>query len=397
MTPDRGKLPTGAVAYEHLGRFSDWVEFGQEQGASFSGRQGAALGPAAVGEVLGFADDQPPADVRRDDAWERDGVVGEEISWSVGYGPRTRGWFLRPAGAQNPLPGVLALHDHGGFKFFGKEKIADGHYEAHPSVRDLRDGYYGGRAFANDLAKEGFAVLAHDVFLWGSRRFSSDEISASGITSPTDEQPRAAPVAADDGAWGEVGDVDITTYNRLAAQHEHLVAKYCTLLGTSLAGVVAYEDRVALGYLKSRPDVDSDHLGCIGLSGGGCRAALLQATCADISVSVIVDMMSTYGELLDRHVAGHTWMFFPPGLVRLGDWPDLAACRAPSPLVVQYSRQDQLFSLKGMTAAHKRLGARYLASGAPDKYIGRFYDGPHQFDRAMQADAFEQLKRWLST
>ncbi len=190
---------------------------------------------------------------------------------------------------------------------------------------------------------------------------------------------------------------DITMYNRLAAQHEHLVAKYCTLLGTSLAGVVAYEDRVALGYLKSRPDVDSDHLGCIGLSGGGCRAALLQATCADISVSVIVDMMSTYEELLDRHVAGHTWMFFPPGLARLGDWPDLAACRAPSPLVVQYSRQDQLFSLKGMTAAHERLGARYLASGAPDKYIGRFYDGPHQFDRAMQADAFEQLKRWLST
>ncbi len=186
-------------------------------------------------------------------------------------------------------------------------------------------------------------------------------------------------------------------YNQLAARHEHVVAKYCTLLGTSLAGVVAYEDRVALGYLKSRPDVKSDHLGCIGLSGGGCRAALLQATSPDISASVIVDMMSTYEELLDSHVAAHTWMFFPPGLVRLGDWPDLAACRAPSPLVAQYSRQDELFSLKGMMAAHERLGARYSASGAPGKYIGRFYDGPHQFDQAMQADAFEQLTRWLST
>ena len=63
---------------------------------------------------------------------------------------------------------------------------------------------------------------------------------------------------------------------------------------------------------------------------------------------------------------------------------------------MQYSRQDELFSLTGMMAAHERLGARYLASGAPGTYSGRFYDGPHQFDRAMQADAFEQLNRWLS-
>jgi dienelactone hydrolase len=173
------------------------------------------------------------------------------------------------------------------------------------------------------------------------------------------------------------------------------VAKYCTLLSTSLAGVVAYEDRVALEYLKSRHDVVNGRLGCIGLSGGGCRAALLQATSVDISVSVIVCMMSTYGRLLDAHVAPHTWMLFPPGLAEVGDWPDLAACRAPSPLVVQYTRGDQLFPLAGMVAAHERLGESYAAAGAPGAYVGQFFDGQHCFDQTMQTAAFAELARWL--
>jgi dienelactone hydrolase len=175
-----------------------------------------------------------------------------------------------------------------------------------------------------------------------------------------------------------------------------LVAKYCNLLSTSVAGVVAYEDRVALAYFKSRHDVVSGGIGCIGLSGGGCRAALLQATSEDISVAVIVCMMSTYGHLLDAHLAPHTWMLFPPGLAGLADWPDLAACRAPSPLVVQYTRDDQLFPLAGMMAAHERIAQTYAAAGAPAAYVGQFFDGAHCFDQAMQAAAFAQLARWLA-
>lgn len=144
-------------------------------------------------------------------------------------------------------------------------------------------------------------------------------------------------------------------YEVAAQHHEHLVAKYCALLGTTLAGAVSFEDRVAVHYLRSRPDVRSGPIGCIGLSGGGCRAALLQATCDQIGAAAIVGMMSSHPELLDRHVACHTWMFFPSGLARVADWPDLAASRAPSPLLVQYDRHDELFPIRGMRAAHERI------------------------------------------
>ena len=111
----------------YLGIYSDWIDAARAQGPLFPV---APPGPATqqrVRETLGFtAVSEQPLDVRVGRRWERDGLEGEAVSWSVGYGPRTEAWVLRPAGARGPLPAILALHDHGGFKFYGKEKIADG-------------------------------------------------------------------------------------------------------------------------------------------------------------------------------------------------------------------------------------------------------------------------------
>jgi dienelactone hydrolase len=189
--------------------------------------------------------------------------------------------------------------------------------------------------------------------------------------------------------------LDIAQYNTAAGFHEQWVAKYCNVLGTNLAGVVCHEDRIAVNYLLSRPDVIPERTGCLGLSGGGNRAALLSATHGRISAAVIVGLMCTYEELLDHNMS-HTWMLFPFGWARYGDWPDIAACRAPSPLLVQYALEDELFTEKGMRAADARLAAHYQSVGQPQAYTGQFYPGPHRFDLEMQRAAFDWLKRWLA-
>jgi dienelactone hydrolase len=371
--------------YQHLGPFSDIVDVA----AGFIDRPAPAerrLDRPTVRRLLGFDRDGAPIDPRVESRWSSDGVDGDEVSWSVGYGPRTHAWLLRPSGRTGALPGVLALHGHDAYKFHGREKIADGPGGPVPELSALRGEMYEGRAFANELARRGFAVLVPDVFLWGSRRFA------------TDVMPTAAPPPPEDLWIAEegVGDgTDVRWYNRLAARHEHVIAKYCALLGTSLAGIVAYEDRVAAAYLATRSDVRPDALGCVGLSGGGCRAALLQATSHQIGAAVIVGMMSTQHALLDHHVANHTWMFFPPGLAAAADWPDLAACRAPSPLLVQYLLDDALFPIEGMRAAHDQLGRRYELAGSAEAYVGQFYPGPHRFDIQMQEAAFARLAEWL--
>jgi dienelactone hydrolase len=294
---------------------------------------------------------------------------------------------LKPAGAGGPLPGIVALHDHGGFKFFGKEKIAEGLEDAPSVMRDFWTTYYGGRAWANALAREGFAVLIHDTFLWGTRRFPLADMAERILDLTQASQSAWWPNAS--------APFEIAQYNAAAGHHEHLVEKYCNLLGTTLAGVVSHEDRIALNYLLSRPEVDPRRVGCCGLSGGGNRSTLLLATHDSIAAAVIVGLMSTYEGLLDHNVATHTWMFFPNGWSRRGDWPDIAASRAPMPLLVQYDNEDNLFTPEGMRAAHKRLAGHYATAGRSDAYTGQFYPGPHKFDLEMQAAAFGWLKAQL--
>jgi dienelactone hydrolase len=327
-----------------------------------------------------------PLEVQVERQWERDGVLGEQVSWSVGYGPRTQAYVLKPAGARTRLPGLVALHDHGSFKFFGKEKIADGPDDPPSVISEFRKKSYGGRAFANALAQSGFVVVVPDVFLWGSRKFPLD-------TMPEPVRDVTAAVLA---AMPPEANIpfEIAQYNTAAYHHEHWVSKYCNLLGTNLAGVVCHEDRIAANYLLSREDVIPDRIGCIGLSGGGNRAALLTATHAAIAATVIIGLMCTYEGLLDHNMS-HTWMFFPFGWARYGDWPDLAACRAPSPLLVQYALDDELFTVQGMRDADAKLKAHYARVGKPDAYVGQFYPGPHRFDLEMQRAAFAWLDQTM--
>lgn len=381
--------------YRHLGVYSDWA-------AAAPGPRARETRPAPevvrrlASEILAAPSRSPrpdagardPGGVRVERRWSASGLEGEEISYSVGYGPRTRAWVIKPAGAAGQLPGVLALHGHDGFKYYGKEKIADGPEPVPPVIAALRRHYYQGRAFASDLARQGFVVLVPDVFGWGSRRFPLEEMP---LLIQRLSKLNAGTVPPDI-ISGEVPG-DIARYNAAAWHHEHLIEKYCALLGTTLAAVIAHEDRLALHHLRSRPDT-TGQAASIGLSGGGCRSVLLRATASDeLTAAVVVGMMGSYDSLLDHNVIDHTWMLLPAGLAARADWPDLAACQAPAPLLVQYDRDDELFPIAGAQAAHERITAHYADAGAPDAYTGRFYDGPHKFDQAMQRDAFA----WLTT
>ncbi len=378
-------MTTNKDYYQHLGVYSDWVEAARAQQSLYPVAPPGLETQSRFREVLGFCNRTDDArEVQVEDQWERDGVAGEAVSWSVGYGPRTAAWILKPAGASKPLPGIVALHDHGGHKFYGKEKIADGPHGAARGVQGFRDTFYGGRAYANALAKEGFAVLVHDTFLWGSRRF------------PLEVMELAVGRHDNGNADTTTSPADIALYNNTAGSHEHTVSKYCNLLGTTLAGMVCYEDRVATNYLRTREDVATQGIGCMGLSGGGNRATMLLATHPEIQSAVVVGLMTTYEELLDKDLS-HTWMMFPFNWAKHGDWPDVAACRAPMPLLVQYDLDDDLFTGKGMRDAHSRIAGHYQRVGQPDAYTGQFYPGPHKFDLEMQAAAFVWLKARLQS
>lgn len=378
--------------YEGLGSFSDMVDRAREAAGNGGGIEPGPETVRTVLDTLGFADlPEVPIEPRIENTWTDGDLHCETISWSVGYGPRTEAFLFLPKEARPPLPGVIALHCHSGYKYYGKEKIAAGPTALDSDMGKVFDHYYGGRPYANALARKGFAVLVPDVFTWGSRRVPLETIGR-GILDMVDdtEDSWAGRMQAERGMTHEVA-----RYTTAANHHEATVEKYCNLLGTTFAGVISHEDRIAVNYLMSRREVSSEGIGSLGLSGGGGRSGLLQATCEHIKAAVVVGMMSTYDELLDHNVSTHTYMIFPAGWARHGDWPDLVAARAPSPLMVQYDLEDGLFPEQGMRKADKRLGYLYGSVGAGENYTGQFYPGPHKFDLEMQESAFSWLGKRL--
>jgi len=310
-----------------------------------------------------------------------DGLAVEEVTWQMPYGPPTTALVLKPAGAKGRLPAVLALHDHGRFKFFGKEKIAQTTDAIHPLVVAHRRDAYEGLAWANELAHRGYVVMVHDAFAFGSRKVRlADVLPEIRGSMKNDSDDSAAGVAA---------------YNDWAADHEHIMAKSLFSAGTTWPGVFAVEDRVALDVLCARPDVDSARVGCGGLSGGGLRTVFLAGLDDRIRCAVCVGMMTTWRDYLLSKSWTHTWMCYVPLLPRDLDYPEILGLRAPLPTLVINTRDDPFFTRNEMERADGMLGKVYAASGSAENYHGSWYDGHHQFNRAMQTEAFGWFDRWL--
>ncbi|MDI2036690.1 dienelactone hydrolase family protein [Paenarthrobacter nitroguajacolicus] len=378
-----------------LGGYEDWPAYmsRHHHRADSDARQelADALGVPGVPADLGS-----PPNVEYTVHWEKkhDGVITSFLSWQLGFGPRTSAWFVRPAGATGPLPALLALHCHGGIKYYGAERLvalpdeSGGTGAVMPPLEE-RARLYGGRALATWLAQQGFAVLAHDAFMWGSRRFRLDPLPwrTAGVMN------------GQEALWRQAGVEPSAPerYDAAAAAHEETAAKAAALVGSSVAGTVAHDDLAALSVLAALPGVDAGRLGCLGFSGGGGRALVLAALSPLIRSYVVTCMMTTFASLLPAYLDAHSWLLHSPGLTRLGDWPDLAK-RSEARVLVQYALDDPLFPEQGMRDAHAYLSGQsptgqlltgHLPAGqSPSgQYTGSFWQEPHVFTPAMQEEA----------
>jgi len=312
-----------------------------------------------------------------------DGLAIEHLTWQLPYGPPTEALVLKPANARGRLPAVVALHDHGGNKYFGTRKITRVGAERHPVMVSHQERYYGGLAWANELAKRGYVVLVHDAFTFASRRMRAADLPAIIKGDLTEANPEA--------------EEEIQRYNRFASNHEHLISKSLFCAGLTWPGVFAAEDQRALDYLCSRPDVDASRVGCCGLSGGGLRTVYLTGADPRIRCSVCVGMMTTWRDYLLNKCYTHTWMIYIPGLPRDLDYPEILGLNVPNPVLVLNNSQDQLFTPPEMERADRILTDVYRKAGAPSRYQAKFYPGPHKFDPQMQTDAFAWFDRWLKS
>jgi dienelactone hydrolase len=327
-------------------------------------------------ELLHYA--PPPCDPRPEtvERVDRGDYVQERVYFNTTPDVRAPAFVLIPKKARRPAPGIVALHDHGGFYLWGKEKLLELDDE-HPVLAEFKREYYGGKSIASELARAGYVVVVIDMFYWGERRMLLD-----GDPPDWRERPRS------------ITPERIAAFNRRSGESEQLVGRTIFSAGFTWAGAMFWDDVRTVDYLLSRPEVDPGRIGCVGLSVGGVRSAHLAALDDRIRAAVVVGWMTSFPAQLERHVRntiGHTKLV--PGLYRYLDYPDVASLAMPTPLLVINGSKDALFEPSGVRASFEKLAACYAKAGVPERLRTRLYDTPHEFNLEMQAEAWS----WLAT
>lgn len=171
--------------------------------------------------------------------WNDRGLVIEVLEYQTGPLTRATAFIIKPkTETKIQLPGLLLFHCHSGVYQWGKEKVLATSGDSE-ELKIFRRTKYDGRSIAHDFAEKGFIVMVPDSFYFGSRALGEE-----GIDSP----------------WGEI--------DRYRKNSEDLVAKMLLLAGHSWPAIIAWEDRRALDFLCTIPEVDQHRIGCAGLSSG---------------------------------------------------------------------------------------------------------------------------------
>ena len=328
-----------------------------------------------VFEQLFYSPPSVPANPTVISRIDRGDYIEEYFTFQTTPELRVPAYVLIPSKAKLPAPALVVLHDHGGFYLWGKEKVV-AVTDEHPVLTAFKLQYYGGRSIASELASRGYVVITIDMFYWGERRMLLDE-------DPPSYRQRQ-PMTKE----------EIDAFNRRSSQNEQLVARSLFTAGASLPGVLLWDDIRTLEYLASRPEVDAQRIGCIGLSVGGYRSFHLAAMDERIKAAVDVGWMTAFAPTIRRHVINTVGLTFHiPGLYRYLDLPDLAALIAPRSVFVINGSKDSLFPPQGVAAAFRKIEECFAKAGVPERQRCRLYDAPHQFNLKMQADAWE----WLGT
>ena len=337
-------------------------------------------GRAEVQRELSFSPRPVPLDLQVHSVVERDGYQIRVVSFAGSGHYRVPAYLLVPDG-KGVHPGVVALHDHGGWFYHGKEKLVRMEGE-HASLKGFREHYYGGRTYADELARRGYVVIVPDAFYWGERRMQW-------------KQPPAELRKRLEGLEPEQVEY-VRAMNGYLREQTAVLNTWMSFCGTSWMGIVNHDDRRSVDVLESLPEVDPKRIGCLGLSGGGYRSTYLTGMDPRIKASIITGWMCSLPTILDLPYSSHSALFDAFGLHSKLDHPDIASLAAPDGAVfVQNCARDRLFTRAGMESAAGKIRAVYADLKRPERFRSKFYDVPHQFNAEMQEEAFEWLDRWL--
>lgn len=152
------------------------------------------------------------------------------------------------------------------------------------------------------------------------------------------------------------------------------------IVGESISTWFVWDGIRALDYLLTRPEVDHQHIGVTGNSGGGMETTWLAGVDERITMAAPSCFISTLHRNIENEVVADTeqcpWHMLELGL----DHSDFIAVMAPKPVIL-LSQEKDFFDVRGTEEAYERLKHLYKLLGA-EKNIKLFVDsGYHGYSK----------------
>ncbi len=237
---------------------------------------------------------------------------------------------MKPDGSN---PAILCSHGHGSF---GKDPVAGlVSTPAHQADIDLMNYDY-----AAQMARAGFLTLTPDLRGFGERRDGADPFPGR----------------------------DACNVNYLKG----------SLMGYYPLALNIWDMCRCVDYLQSRPEVDPQRIGMMGLSQGGTMTTFTAALEPRIKAADIIGYVNPFAAFgIDR--ANFCGSQILPNLYQYLDAPDVAGLIAPRPLLIEMGTADSCFFFQDLWQGYEQVRRIYGAADAADALVADVHAGAHAF------------------
>ena len=247
-------------------------------------------------------------------------------------------YFIRPVKPYGRTPAVLFNHAHFGQYDVGKNEFTRGRPEMQTPP------------WAEELARHGYSGLCIDAWGFGERR----------------------------------------------GRTESEIFKEMLWTGRVMWGMMVFDALRAVDYLVTRPDVDPQRIGTMGMSMGSTTAWWLAALEPRIKAVADICCLTDYDSLIAaRGLDLHGIYYFVPSLLKHFTTSQINALISPRPHLGVAGKYDPLTPYPGLLRIDKELREAYARDGAPDAWKLNIYDIAHFETAEMRADILGFWEKWL--
>ena len=258
------------------------------------------------------------------------------------------GYLLSPKhlNSSAPNPAILCLAGHGR----GVDDIVG--IEEDGTMRAEYGGYQ--NDFALQCVAHGYSVLAIEQFGFGHRR---DPVARQRGGGNSSCQPSAGAAL---------------------------------LLGHTMVGWRVYDAIRAFDYLATRPEIDINRLGVMGISGGGTTTFFTAAIDTRVKAAVVSGYFNTFRDSILS--LSHCVDNYIPNVLQYAEMYDIAGLIAPRALFIESGTEDTIFPIDATRFAFNEAKTIFSCFDADDKLGFEAFEAGHSFHGV---GAFEFLKRVL--